>query len=321
MTGGGEDGPPPAPSPPPRATGHRRRQRGRKDALDALLGAGGGLPSRASTLDPKCMVSHLPQAAAEAVLRYGALAFGEGSDEVSRCLESAAEACPEGLRVKELLESLEAYREIAAFAHDAGKRKPLETIYDMACGHGLLGLLLAYRFPKLKVVCVDTSKRPVFDALVQGFRMHGVALGGEPEPLTNLCFEEADALSLQLPPNSMVVAVHACNALNRQLLDVADAAGAVWAVLPCCIRAGTYLPCRVGGALKDEDDVTHTLNCGVIAGLYRAERLQTIDRRITNRNIVICGGLGLLDYAAACELCNEGRPSKDSLMSTSSNFP
>lgn len=263
------------------------------------------------------MLGRLPQDVADAVVRYSALAFGEGSDEVSLCFQAAARACPDGLRVKELLENLEAYREIAAFAHDAGKRKPLETIYDMACGHGLLGLLLAYRFPQVNVVCVDTSRRPIFDALVQGFRQHGVALGAEPEPLSNLRFEEADALSLQLPPASMVVAVHACNELNRQLLDAAEAAGATWAVLPCCIRAGTYLPCRVGGALKDDDDITHTLNCGVVAGLYKAERLQTIDRRITNRNIVICGGLGVVDYAAACELCTEGRPSKSGPLATS----
>uniref|UniRef100_A0A7S4Q0I8 Methyltransferase domain-containing protein n=1 Tax=Alexandrium monilatum TaxID=311494 RepID=A0A7S4Q0I8_9DINO len=294
--------------PPPEPIGHRRRQRTRKDALDGLLAGRGALPRRASTLDPKCMLGRLSRRMAEAVTSYSALAFGAGSDEVALCFAAAAEACPDGLRVKELLESLEAYREIAAFAHDARKRKPLGTIYDMACGHGLLGLLFAYRFPDVNVVCVDTSKRPVFDALVRGFRLHGVALGGEAEPLSNLRFEEADALSLRLPPGSMVVAVHACNELNRRLLDAAAAAGATWAVLPCCIRAGTYLPCRVGGALKDDDDVTHTLNCGVVAGIYKAERVQTIDRRITNRNVVICGGVGIGDYAEACQLSTEGHP-------------
>ena len=29
------------------------------------------------------------------------------------------------------------------------------TIYDIACGHGLLGTLFAYRFPKAQVICVD----------------------------------------------------------------------------------------------------------------------------------------------------------------------
>lgn len=292
----------------PEKTGHRRRQRSRKDALEALLDGETPLPSRASTLDPKCMLDKLPFAVAEAVTSYCALAFGEGSDEVSLCLKAAARTCPDGVRVKELLESVEAYREIAAFAHDAGKRRPLDCIYDMACGHGMLGLFLAYRFPHINVVCVDKAKRPVFDALVQGFRSHGIAVGDEPEPLSNLCFEEADALGLQLPAKSMVVAVHACNELNRQVLDAAVAAGSVWAVLPCCIRAGTYLPCRVGGVLKDDDDIKHTLNCGVVAGIYRAERLQTIDRRITNRNVIICGGAGIESYAAACQLCAEGRP-------------
>eukprot|EP00931_Biecheleriopsis_adriatica_P059369 TRINITY_DN35517_c0_g1_i2.p1 TRINITY_DN35517_c0_g1~~TRINITY_DN35517_c0_g1_i2.p1 ORF type:complete len:110 (+),score=24.83 TRINITY_DN35517_c0_g1_i2:94-423(+) len=104
----------------------------------------------------------------------------------------------------------------------------------------------------------------------------------------------------------MIAAVHACNDLTRRLVERAQGSAAIWAVLPCCIRSGTYLPCRLGGTLSDDDDVKHTLLCGVVAGLFGAERLQAIDRRITNRNIVICGGAGFETYEEAKRLCCQG---------------
>eukprot|EP00419_Tripos_fusus_P020702 CAMPEP_0172742510 /NCGR_PEP_ID=MMETSP1074-20121228/129706_1 /TAXON_ID=2916 /ORGANISM="Ceratium fusus, Strain PA161109" /LENGTH=142 /DNA_ID=CAMNT_0013573069 /DNA_START=35 /DNA_END=460 /DNA_ORIENTATION=+ len=134
------------PPPPPTSLGHRRRRRCRKKALDELLSCkpadGDALPRRAYTLDQHCMLGRLPDLLANKVASYCALAFGDASDEVEACISAAARACPDGLRVKELLETFEAYREIAAFAHTAGKVRPLDTIYDMACGHGMLGALL-----------------------------------------------------------------------------------------------------------------------------------------------------------------------------------
>jgi len=254
------------------------------------------------------MLGRLPQAASEAVASYCANAFGSSSYEVATCLQAAAELCPDGLRVKELLESFEAYREIAAFVHDAGKLRPIDVIYDIACGHGIVGILLAYRFPQRRVECVDLSQRDVFEALVNAFQKHGEAAEGETVPLSNLNFNETDFTTLDLRERSMLVAVHACNELNRQVIDAARNAGATWAVLPCCVRAGTYLSCRVGGAIADDDDTKHVLNCGVVAGRYGAERLQTIDRRITNRNILICGGAGFQDYDDVRQICSQGRP-------------
>lgn len=301
---------PPPPTPQVKMDrNHNRRRRNRKEALDGLLD-GNLLPRRnktGTTLDPQCMLGRISPELADAVTTYCALAFGNDSSEVALCLAAAAEISPDGLRVKELLETFEAYREIAGFAHDVGKSKPIDTIFDLACGHGILGILLAYRFPKRKVVCVDTSRRPVFDALLQGFNLHGVRLEGEPGPLFNLSFVEGDALKVELPPRSMVAAVHACNELNPRIIERARDVDAVWAVLPCCVRAGTYLPCRIGGTLKDDDESKHMINCGVVAGQYGADRLQAIDRRITNRNVLICGGANFADYAEASRRCSEGR--------------
>ena len=59
---------------------------------------------------------------------------------------------PKSLRVKELFETIESFRLIEkqiAGVNAAAKKsgsKRIDTIYDLACGHGLLGVLLAYRF-------------------------------------------------------------------------------------------------------------------------------------------------------------------------------
>merc|ERR1712039_757192 len=120
------------------------------------------------------------------------------------------------------------------------------------------------------------------------------------------CAIEGDALVVDIPPRSMVAAVHACNELNPRIIERARAVDAAWAVLPCCVRAGTYLPCRIGGTLKDDDEAKHMINCGVVAGQYNADRLQAIDRRITNRNVLICGGANFANYAEATRRCSEG---------------
>ena len=43
----------------------------------------------------------------------------------------------------------------------------------MGCGHGLVGLLIAYRFPDMQVVLYDLQKRRGFDVLVEAFELHG----------------------------------------------------------------------------------------------------------------------------------------------------
>mmetsp|Transcript_54394 Transcript_54394/g.129626 ORF Transcript_54394/g.129626 Transcript_54394/m.129626 type:complete len:342 (-) Transcript_54394:37-1062(-) len=299
-------------TPPPKADegterSHRRRFRNKRDLLGSLL-TSGHLPSRQSTLDPQCMLKDLPEAVASQVCTYCAHAFGGNSSEVARCVQAASDACPHGLRVKELLETFEVYHSVAAFAHDAGKARALEVIVDAACGHGMLGVLLAYRFPHKRVLCVDKERRDLFAAFVEAFRQHGTPAAGEDAVLSNLEFREADALTLELSTSTLLVAVHACNDLCRQLLDMAVRAEAFWAVLPCCIRAGTYVPCSLGGALRDDDEAKHVLHCGIVAGRFGAERVQAIDRRITNRNICICGGIGIKDREESRRLCSQGMP-------------
>jgi hypothetical protein len=56
-------------------------------------------------------------------------------------------------------------------------------------------------------------------------------------PLSNLEYREADLLSVKSKLNStcFLIAIHACNEANKEAVDMAKGAGAMWAVMPCCI--------------------------------------------------------------------------------------
>lgn len=87
-----------------------------------------------------------------------------GSAEVVDALFWVADTYPKQLRTKELCETIEAVTLIGAVINpllaEDPSRKTSMTIYDLACGHGLGGTLLAYRFPDVKVVCIDLERRP-----------------------------------------------------------------------------------------------------------------------------------------------------------------
>lgn len=58
---------------------------------------------------------------------------------------AVAAAHPTHLRLKELIETVESARVIGTEIYLQSKTAPIDTIFDAACGHGLLGILLAYR--------------------------------------------------------------------------------------------------------------------------------------------------------------------------------
>jgi tRNA1(Val) A37 N6-methylase TrmN6 len=77
------------------------------------------------------------------------------------------------IRVKELFESFEAFKFISNYIVTAQRTRktlnqpPLNSIIELACGHGLVGLLLAYRFPNLKVHLYDLKQRPSFETYLK----------------------------------------------------------------------------------------------------------------------------------------------------------
>jgi hypothetical protein len=177
-----------------------------------------------------------------------------------------------------LFETVEAYRRIGQAIYEQWRAGQVQTIYDFACGHGLLGVLLAGRFPKLQVVCVDLERRPAFDHYLEVARELGLAL-------SNLAGLEADFRKMRLPPKSYVICIHACNEATRAALEMAVAANACYAAMPCCIRDGIYLR-----HINHVDErVRYATAVGVIAGQFGAYKITAVDERITNRNLIVLG--------------------------------
>jgi len=218
--------------------------------------------------------------------RYLHDAFGRHFAALPRIFHHVSLHSPQYLRVKELFETCEVFKIIGdVIAKDANE---IDVIYDLACGHGLLGILLAYRFPTKRVICVDLVERGSQHAFFSAFVDMGEPFGSQ-IPLSNLDYRKADLMSVEaeVTQSSYLVALHACNEANKCVVDMARAPGAGWAVMPCCIRSGLYL----GGAsvLDFSNEDRYKFLCGVFAEANDANIVRAISRHITARPILIAG--------------------------------
>jgi hypothetical protein len=273
-----------APPPPPSPPGAEKDEAEAEASMDVLtrwsvLDDLDNFPKRASgMLDPSATVASISPASRARFYRYLHDSFGKHYPELPAILhEVDASGSGRYLRVKELFESFEAFKILSSVVLTAEQQgRPVPAIWDLACGHGLVGILLAYRFPRKKVVCVDLERRPAFAAFADAWRMHGDAHGGDgSDPLANLEYREGDlkrvfdeqAAALRggggggaegdeegdagggrgaderletgngggdgcfpsvVGGGDFVVALHACNEANRDVVLGAQAAGAVW---------------------------------------------------------------------------------------------
>jgi hypothetical protein len=226
-------------------------------------------------MDSNAMVHDLDTDRLDLLLTY----FEETthSERLSVIIARIVERYPKYLRVKELFETVEAYKLIGQAIYEQWRMGIIETIYDFACGHGLLGILLAHRFPKLRIVCVDLNRRPAFDHYLEVYR----ALGA---PLENISYIEADLKDQTLTQNAYVICIHGCNETTKIALEMARAANACYAAMPC--RDGIYLR-RISHV---DDRIRYAAAVGVIAGQFGAYKITAIDERITNRNLIVLGG-------------------------------
>jgi hypothetical protein len=163
----------------------------------------------------------------------------------------------------------------------------ITEILDLACGHGLVGCLLAYRFPKLVVKCVDTQERSAWQAYLSAWRAHGVPARGNAIPLQNIEFIIGSLEDVLLSSTSCAVAVHACNEANLSVLERCAAARAAWVCVPCCIPEHLYMEGTRFAHLPDE--VRYAAVVGVIAHRFEASRVTCFDKRISNRNLIVMG--------------------------------
>lgn len=308
-----------------------------------------------------------------------------GAPELAAAVRVVARVAPRWTRVKELVESVEAFKHALAFLAEAESHKGglvIKTCFDMACGHGLVGVLFAYAFPEKTARACDWARRPAFDAYARVFgalaaceakgarfdyrawecanasridaalealardkeateetlrmkderdapdvrretkdpkssdaafadgllRVFDETLPGE--PLENVRFTQGDLVSLEplVNRNAFVMALHGCNESTRDALALARRANAPWCVMPCCVVKDLYAPECV---LSNLDDATrYAFLCGVLAHKYGASLVRAVDRRITNRPIMLFGGLETraAPPAAATRVATEGVP-------------
>mmetsp|Transcript_7965 Transcript_7965/g.26327 ORF Transcript_7965/g.26327 Transcript_7965/m.26327 type:complete len:463 (-) Transcript_7965:72-1460(-) len=218
-------------------------------------------------------------------------------------------------RVKEILESGQVFAEAeqavlrsdpdavvqrgkAATRRGRSCSPSVQRAVDVACGHGLVGLLLAYRFPALSVVGVDRRQRPAYTAYVDAWRAThrsaGAAGAGEGDVLGNAQFVEGEAADLVSgePPvrvdgETFALCVHGCNEVNVEAVEMARECGASWMVVPCCLKTELYVQLE---SMRLTDAMQYAFLCGSMAKAYRAERVATLDARVTPRSIVLSGG-------------------------------
>lgn len=262
-------------------------------------------PMRATCLSPRTFFADLPLLSKARLWKYVSELMPYYGEEIPSIFFAVACGSGRAFRVKEVVEACESFKLLEAFLLSTRRLRPaLSSLLDAACGHGLVGMLLAYRFPSLSVLALDLEPRSAMHAWRAAFEEQGSKLAAWPAPLHNFRFLAADlnALHPSSPPHRTappvelgeewcVVAVHACNDVNRVCIEAAVEAGAAWAVMPCCVPQHTYLPgCGVGLADGGAGDVRHTFLCGAIAARYGAQLVAQIDTRVTNRAILVAGG-------------------------------
>jgi hypothetical protein len=233
-------------------------------------GAAGGGAGASGQMDPRLMVSDLSPPKRAALWQFlRGVAPGLGA--------MVSVLPPHHLRVKELLESAEVFRHVQKLL----KTKRITTIYDVGCGHGLVGMLCATAFPGVRVHALDHTPRVSFDAQRDAFTSSGMALD-------NLTFEAGDLSAFNDDNNDdeegLLLCVHGCKSLTHESIELAARKGWAWLAVPCCLQSEHHLD---GTSLKLPDETRFAVLCGALALKHGAETVAYIDSRITARGIVL----------------------------------
>lgn len=241
--------------------------------------------AKGGQLDPSLRLCHLSPIKRAALWRY----LTTSSSNLAELAHMVAALPPRYVRVKELLESIETFAHIERLmkrstVHGEKPRK-LSHIYDVGCGHGLVGMLCAAAFPHISVHAIDRVPRDSFQAQRLAFQSAGVALD-------NLTFETGDLDSLrgrQQDDNndaSLLLCVHGCKSLTHESIELAKASQWAWLVLPCCLQSENHLSSTTTLS-KVPDGTRFAMLCGAMTAKYEPETVSLIDARITARGIVL----------------------------------
>lgn len=156
-------------------------------------------------------------------------------------------------------------------------------VVDLACGHGLLALLMLVLDDTSSVaLAVDRRLPPSASRLQAAFYAAWPRLEGRVE------LREGDVRAVAVAPGDVVVSVHACGALTDVVLDAALAVGARVAVLPCCHDASACDTGGLEGWLPPDLAIDATRAARLTAAGYRV-RTQRIPEAITPKNRLLLG--------------------------------
>lgn len=154
-------------------------------------------------------------------------------------------------------------------------------VVDLACGHGLLAvLMLLLDATSEGALAVDKKLTKSAPLLLDAFVAAWPRLAGRIEQV------EGPLESVQIARNDIVVSVHACGALSDAVLARAIAAQASIALLPCCHDAAASDVGGLGGWLDDALAIDATRVATLRHAGY-AVRTQTIPAAITPKNRLI----------------------------------
>lgn len=177
---------------------------------------------------------------------------------------------------KELFESW-------AVARRVQRRITSGRVLDLAAGHGLIASLLLLIDPSRDAALALDERLPrsaerVRDALSEHFpRLRG-----------RVSLREAPLYEARAEPGDCVVSVHACGALTDRVLELAVAARARVAVLPCCHDADTCDTGALTGWLDVASAIDATRALTLRAAGYHVHT-QTIAAEITPKNRLLIG--------------------------------
>ncbi|RPJ56709.1 MAG: methyltransferase [Acidobacteria bacterium] len=172
-------------------------------------------------------------------------------------------AAVECLPRKELFESWEMARRIR-------RRLRGGRVVDLACGHGLLAMILLILDDSSPCALAVDTRVPENSA-----RLLSAVEAAWPRLVGRIQFEERSIDEVDLRSSDLIVSAHACGSLTDRILERAIAVHAPVAVLPCCHAEARCDPGGLGG----------WLDTALAIDVTRATRLRRHGYRIHTHSI------------------------------------
>jgi len=186
------------------------------------------------------------------------------------------------LPIKEVLESFELFVRVR-------KSTRRETVADLCCGHGLLGILFAmFERDVDRVILIDQNEPESRQKLIAVASEIAPWVPGKIDNRVAKIGVDGDWIA----PDIGVVSAHACGVLSDLCIDIAIKSGGPIAILPCCYprsacAAPLSLQTQFGLGTAFDIDRTYRLE----AAGYRV-RWGTIPKEITPMNRIVYGCSG-----------------------------